>query len=197
MIKFQIILGLYLFCLLNSSTDYIDYDSTHRIYDVDTLETYEFGRYDHFFYFRCEATPDDDMYIEIKTYHNEQYPHDQSDFKVDVCGWDKYPSNYDVIYGHSNCANDIRVKISYGSLHAYYKYTFNTLDNVDYIAFCLTIQQSYYYPLSIYIYSENAMAVWLLLIIIFLPCIVVAAVVFYFLRRFGCIRIGVSSNVIA
>ena len=199
MIKFQIILGLCLFSLLNSSTDYYDYDDYHRIYDVDTLETYYFTAtvyYKHSFYFRCDATPDDDMYIEIKTYHDPYYLHYDSDFKVDVCGWNYKPSYDEVVNGHTNCANDIKVKISTGSQYAYYKYTFNTLNDVDYIAFCMTIQQETYYPLSIYIYSENAMAIWLLLIIIFLPCIIVAAVVFYILRRFGCIRIGVSSNVI-
>ena len=74
-------------------------------------------------------------------------------------------------------------------------YPFTTGANVEYIAIRVNVLRSLDY-LSIYVYSSKGMALAILLVIIFLPCIVVAAVVIYFLRRFGIIRIGVSSNMI-
>ena len=65
-----------------------------------------------------------------------------TDFKVDICGYDHEPSKQEYISGHSNCRVGLVPTITYEAdyydqnlLSAYYKYTIETLYNVEYLVF--------------------------------------------------------------
>ena len=168
----------------------IDYNTR---YYVD-MSQYKWGYLPagYTYYFRIDAEEDDEMEVRLKVYHNAI-----SSFIVDVCGYNFYPTDDVIIENQDYCkytlgaAKETYIGVEYDE----YYYPFTTSSNIDYIAIRLQIRASLHY-LSIYVYSEKGMALAILLVIIFLPCIIVAAVVIYLLRRFGCIRIGVSSNMI-
>ena len=143
------------------------------------------------YYFILSCEPDDEMEVRLTVIHTA-YAY----FDVDVCAYTRYPDERYIIENQNYCGVPLPLeRIDQDNNYDEYIYPFTTGVNVQYIAIKLDINEPLHY-LSIYIYSSKGMALAILLVIIFLPCIVVAAVVVYFLRRFGCIRIGVSSNMI-
>ena len=74
-----------------------------------------------------------------------------------------------------------------------YLYDFKTADNVHYLGIRIENLLPLHY-LSVYVYSAKGSNLALILILIFLSCIIIAAIVIFFLKKYGIITIGVSSN---
>ena len=162
------LLGLLLFGFINLSTD------DPNIYDIEVLNEYTFiTNYDNY-YFRMPVSSLDNMYVRLKcpnTGYNSIH-----DFKFDICGFNGKPSREQVKQGHSYCANYNTPTIDYEGQNAIYKYYFSTLENINYLALSLYMQTGIR-PYTLYVYSENSLGVSIILLIIFLPCIIVAAIV--------------------
>ena len=91
------------------------------------------------FYFRVPVESNNDFELRLKVYNNSII-----NFKVDLCGFEYYPSDYEMKIGHSKCL--INQKYSNTSTvgnFTNYKYSFNTLENVNY----LSIHTENYYDL--------------------------------------------------
>ena len=168
------------------------YDITYnKVYEVDMTK---FAPYNYMpggtsYYFRVPVEEDDSMQIQLTVQKGAII-----DFKVDVCGFYGRPSDSQVITGHDNCRNALSGKFDGTEYDRdVYLYDFETITGINYLAIHIQTQASLYY-LSVYIYSAKGTAIALILILIFLPCIIIAAIVIFCLQRCGVISIGVSSN---
>ena len=158
------------------------YSSTEGVKDLDVLTTYEFRSGYSNYYFRVKVSSLDNLYLELKA---ENYGTNSGrDFKFDICGFYDYPSDNQVINGHEYCENDLYPTLDRRSDYVHYRYTFSTLKDISYLALSLTMRTSIY-PYTLYIYSESGMGAAIIVLIICLPCIIVAAVVFA-VCRFCC-----------
>ena len=167
----------------------IDYNTRYYV-DMSQF-TWGYLPANFWYYFRIDAEEDDEMEVRLQVYSNAI-----SYFKVDVCAYNFYPKDDYIINNQEYCKYPlILTEKEYDGRYVELFYPFTTGSNVEYIAIRVQVLQSLDY-LSVYVYSSKGMALAILLVIIFLPCIVVAAVVVYFLKRCGIIRIGVSSNMI-
>ena len=188
---------LFLGCIL-SSTDYKFYDITfNKEYIVDITqwrEGYLPGNFNY--YFRLQAIPSDDLQIQLTVLINAVI-----DFQVDICGFYDCPSDDSALSGYGgSCANSLQGVITDdGYKYKTYSYPFSTTENVNYLTIHMQNKLALHY-LSVYVYSKTGkqlsaagLALGILLLIIFLPCIIVVAVVVFILRRCGCITIGTSS----
>ena len=143
------------------------------------------------YYFRIDAEEEDEMDIRLKVISSAY-----ADFYVDVCAYRSYPDDYFIINNQNLCGTRLTyTEVENDGNYVELYYPFTTGLNTEYIAIRVEVRLALHY-LSVYVYSSKGMALAILLVIIFLPCILVAAVVAYFLRRCGIIRIGVSSNTI-
>ena len=186
-----------LFALAMCSSDYSDYDygNSHLYYiKFNKRYTVDVNRYPdrylpagHSYYFGLAVEPDDEMHVECRV-----QPDAVIDFKVDVCPFYSEPSPAELITGNAACANGLKGTMSKESDHDLYVYPFSTSTNVYYISAHLQNSHSLYY-LDVLIYSEKGMGLALLILIICLPCIIVAAIVIFICRKLGCIRVTSSS----
>ena len=167
----------------------IDYNTR---YYVDMYQFYEgYLPAGFVYFFRIDAEEDDEMEVRLKVISNAI-----TYFQVDVCAYSFYPSDDYIINNQNYCGISLAcTERETDGRYTELFYPFTTGLNVEYIAIRVTVLRSLDY-LSVYVYSSKGMAIAILLLIIFLPCIIVAAVVVYFLKRCGIIRIGVSSNMI-
>ncbi len=167
----------------------IDYNTR---YYVDMYQFYEgYLPAGFVYFFRIDAEEDDEMEVRLKVISNAI-----AYFQVDVCAYSLYPSDDYIINNQNYCGISLAcTERETDGRYTELFYPFTTGANVEYIAIRVTVLRSLDY-LSVYVYSSKGMAIAILLLIIFLPCIIVAAVVVYFLKRCGIIRIGVSSNMI-
>ena len=190
----------YLLVLIGYVLSTTDYDGGY-VLDIDYNTRYyvDMNKYpghvlpaNYIYFFRIDAEEDDEMEVRLQVLTGAY-----SYFDIDVCGYTFNPSDYQIWTEQNYCGINLGdpKDSSVDGIYTEYYFPFTTGSNVEYIAIRLVIRIPLSY-LSIYVYSEKGMALAILLVIIFLPCIVVAAVVIYLLRRFGCIRIGVSSNMI-
>ena len=188
----ELLIALLAFMLIGLTSPASEY-----VYDVSVLSYYKVYTQTYSndgYYFRISVNTQDNMYIQIETDYTEGY-HYTNDFKVDICGYDHRPTNQECISGHQNCRVGLTPTITFDREYydetqysAYYKYTFDTLDNVNYLAFCVTCLNPTRYFKTLYVYSgKTALAVWIILLIIFLPCICIAAIVVVVLRLCGCV----------
>ena len=188
----ELLIALLAFMLIGLTSPASEY-----VYDVSVLSYYKVYTQTYSndgYYFRISVNTQDNMYIQIETDYTEGY-HYTNDFKVDICGYDHRPTNQECISGHQNCRVELTPTITFDREYydetqysAYYKYTFDTLDNVNYLAFCVTCLNPTRYFKTLYVYSgKTALAVWIILLIIFLPCICIAAIVVVVLRLCGCV----------
>ena len=158
------------------------YSSTEGVKDLDVLTTYEFRSGYSNYYFRVKVSSLDNMYLELTAVNYGT--NSERDFKFDICGFYDYPSDNQVINGHEYCENDLYPTLDRRSDYVHYRYTFSTLKDISYLALSLTMRTSIY-PYTLYIYSESGMGAAIIVLIICLPCIIVAAVVFA-VCRFCC-----------
>ena len=188
----ELLIALLAFMLIGLTSPASEY-----VYDVSVLSYYKVYTQTYSndgYYFRISVNTQDNMYIQIETDYTEGY-HYTNDFKVDICGYDHRPTNQECISGHQNCRVGLTPTITFDREYydetqysAYYKYTFDTLDNVNYLAFCVTCLNPARYFKTLYVYSgKTALAVWIILLIIFLPCICIVAIVVVVLRLCGCV----------
>ena len=175
-----------LLLLIGSILSSTDYDEKYyHFYDITFNERYyvDVTRYDegylpggHNYYFRLGVYPNDKMEIQCTVQRYAIIA-----FKVDVCPFTYKPSNNDVYHGNAYCANGLSGEKTEYETYDRYTYPFSTSENVNYLAVHLQNYQSLNY-LDVYIYSESGMGVSLILLIIFLPCIIIAAVVLVILK---------------
>ena len=167
-----------------------------KFYDIVNNKEYvvnitDFGDFlpDNFHYFfRLSVEEDDKMQIQIKVFRNAII-----DFKVDVCGFATYPDDFSVFFFNTDCYpldNKIGRSDDYYDM---YLYDYETADNIHYLGIHMENLHPLHY-LSVYVYSNKGSYLALILILIFLPCIIIAAIVIFCLRRYGIITIGASSN---
>ena len=171
-------------------------DADSKFYDIVYNKEYEvdisqFGQYlpaNFHYYFRLSVEEDDKMQIQLKVFRNAVIK-----FNVDVCGFQTFPNTYAVWTGNSACA---RLNNKVGRQDDYYDmylYDFETAIGIHYLGIHMENLLALHY-LSVYVYSAKGSYIALILILIFLPCIIIAAIVIFCLRRCGIITIGVSSN---
>ena len=178
---------LFLIGLIASYGPYFYDINYNTLYEVDMAK---FAPYNYMpggtsYYFRVPVEEDDAMQIQLTVDKGAVI-----NFKVDVCGFYGRPSDSQVISGHNNCRNALQGKFDgTDSKGDVYKYDFETITGINYLAIHIQTTDSLYY-LSVYIYSSKGTAIALILILIFLPCICIAAIVIFFLRRCGVITIG-------
>ena len=163
-----VIFGLLLLGLIHSSSD--------DVKDLEVLTEYEFVTGLTQYYCRVAVSSQDNMYLELKT--NNAGNNYKGDFKLDVCGYHDWPSNSQVIAGHSGCVNDITPTVTPSGSYAYYRYTWSTIQDIYYLGFSLYMKRpSQVYPYTLYIYSEGMGIVSILLLLVLLPCIIIAAII--------------------
>ena len=184
----------YLLLLIGSimaSTEYfydISYNTEYEV-DMSKFYPYNFMPAGTHYYFRVAVEEDDKMQIQLTVQKNAII-----NFKVDVCGFMGRPSDSQVLNGHDRCRNSLSGRLDRTEHDRdIYLFDFETITGVNYLAIHLENYDSLYY-LSVYIYSAKGSYIALILILIFLPCIIIAAIVIFCLRRCGVISIGVSSN---
>ena len=165
---FPVLFGLLLLGFTNSSSD--------KVRDLDVLTEYTFVTGYTQYYFRVKVSSLDNMYLELSA--TDTGYNSGSDFKFDICGFHDYPNDYQVTTGHSYCANANIPTITRSGGYAYYRYTWSTLQDIYYLAFSLTmLKPNQVYPHTLYIYSESGFGITLLLLVILLPCIIIAAII--------------------
>ena len=186
MIKIYLVL---LIGIALASTDYKFYDINYNTeYEVDISY---FGQYlpaNFHYFFRLSVEPDDKMQIQLKVLKNAII-----DFHVDICGFQTFPDSRNIFFGNPACVRLKNTRSSYDSYYDKYLYDFETATGIYYLGVHLENLASLHY-LSVYVHSAKGSYIALILILIFLPCIIIAAIVIFCLRRCGIITIGVSSN---
>ena len=193
-----LLIALLSFMLIGLTSPSIEY-----VYDVSVLSYFKIYAQSYLndaYYFRVPFNNLDDMYFQIET-DNVVGLNYVTDFKVDICGYDHKPTTQECINGHSNCRVGLVPTITYEAeyydqslLSAYYKYTFATLDNVEYLVFCVTCMNPKRFLKTIYIYSNKAaldldkiaLAVLANILMIFLICICLSVIVWFILRFCRC-----------
>ena len=141
----------------------------------------------HRYFFSLKVEPNDKMSIECRVIHTAQIV-----FKVDVCPFNYEPNIQEILNGNSACAYNLQASPSSDGTYDKYSFPFSTAENVNYITVCLINQQSLDY-LDVYIYSEKGMAAYIWVLIICSPCIIIALIVYFVCRQFGCIRVTSDS----
>ena len=180
-----------------TSTDY-DYDSWgfklydiyyNTAYEVDTTQFKEKFLPQYFrYYFRLKVEEDDKMQIQLTVIKRAI-----AQFDVRVCAYQTFPDDHYIISGHSGCVF-LEPKLDHTDGNSdVYLFDFETQVGVYYLG---VLVRNYYALdyLQVYIFSAKGSYIALILILIFLPCIIIAAIVIFCLRRCGVITIGVSSN---
>ena len=159
------------------------YSSSDQVRNLDVLTEYKFVTGFSHYYFRVKVSSLDNMYLELTAL--DYGTNTDGDFKFDICGFYDYPSDEQVMTGHAYCANYNAPTLTKKNNYMYYRYTFSTLQDISYLALSLTMLRPDIYPYTLYIYSESGMGAAIIVLIICLPCIIVAAVVFA-VCRFCC-----------
>ena len=182
-------------------------NSKKKVEDLNILTEYIFLIDFTNYYFRVKISSLDNMYLQLSA--NDIGTNSQGDFKFDICGYKNNPSNDEIINSHEYCANDIIPSLVRTSDYIIYKYIWETLEDINYLSFHLTMKRNDVYPYKLYLYAEekkgetqnsteeSSGSVGIILLIIFLPCIIIAAIVVVVCRFFcgGCrLRIGGGSN---
>ena len=181
-------------CVLTST----DYDSWgYKLYDiyyntkyeVDTLQFKEGYLPANFqYYFRLQVEEDDKMQIQLTVIKRAIIQ-----FDVRVCAYQTKPDDNYIYSGHTSCVF-LNPEVDHTDGNAdVYLFDFETQVGIHYLGVLVRNYHALDY-LQVYIYSAKGSYVALILILIFLPCIIIAAIVIFCLRRCGVISIGVSSN---
>ena len=188
----------YLLVLIGCVLNLTDYDSWgYKLYDiyyntkyeVDTLQFKEGYLPANFqYYFRLQVEEDDKMQIQLTVIKRAI-----TKFDVRVCAYQTKPDDNYIYSGHNGCVFlDTKLDHSDGNYDVYL-FDFEKQVGVHYLGVLVRNYYSLDY-LQVYIFSAKGSYVALILILIFLPCIIIAAIVIFCLRRCGVITIGVSSN---
>ena len=190
----------YLLLLIGSALTSTDYDSWgYKLYDIyyNTDYTIDINQFpegylpaNFKYYFRLQVEEDDKMQIQLKVIKRAVIQ-----FVVRVCAYQTKPSEEEIYSGHNSCAL-LEPKLDHTDGNTdVYLFDFETQIGVYYLGVLVKNYQALDY-LNVYIYSAKGSYLALILILIFLPCIIIAAIVIFCLRRCGVISVGVSSNTI-
>ena len=136
--KLTLILALALLGLIFSS-------STEEIIDWKMFSSYEFKNYDpsmtYYFRIPLEYRGSLSIRIEVNYYMGKHLP---TDYKVDLCAFYNFPSDTEVIEGHSSCiVNLLPVLLAGTSLDnptiysEYYYYSLDVPLEAEYLVICL------------------------------------------------------------
>ena len=167
-----------------------------KFYDIVYNQEYvvnitDFGDYlpENFqYFFRLSIEEVDKIQIQLKVFKNETIK-----FNVDVCGFETYPKNFSDFFFNLDCY-PLENKIGRSDdKYDMYLYDFKIRVNIHYLGIRIQNLLALHY-LSVYVYSAKGSYLALILILIFLPCIIIAAIVIFCLRKYGIINLGVSSN---
>lgn len=131
-------------------------------------------------YIRIPSFSQDNMEIQLSTH----YVYDKyTAFQVDVCQYDKLPTESQVYYGDPGrpCNNDIKNVSDEDKL---FRYPFSTESEINYLSIRIINKQQDLNYLNIFVYSETGMAIALLVVVIVLPILVVGAIGYYLFKKF-------------
>lgn len=192
--------AFYLLLLIGCTFTSTDYDNWgYKLYDIYynteyTVDTSQFSEgylpANFQYYFRLRVEEDDKMQIQLSVIKRAVIQ-----FDVRVCAYQTQPTDQQIYSGHQGCAF-LTPKLDHSDGNTdVYKFDFETQVGVYYLG---VLVRNYYALdyLNVYIYSAKGSYLALILILIFLPCIIIAAIVIFCLRRCGVISVGVSSNTI-
>ena len=140
---------------------------------------------DYQIYIRISSFSEDKCEVQLTTKtnaYNKRY-----DFKVDICKYSDKPTESQVYYGdvHRPCHNDIPNE---SKENMYYQFPFSTETNVNYLSIRITNNLGPLNYLSIKIYSQTGMAIAVLVVVIVLPVLVVAGIVYLLLKKCGVLK---------
>ena len=138
-------------------------------------------------YIRSEIFSNDTVEIRLET----EDKFSSTAFRTDVCQYKEKPVESQVYYGQGSvkCQADIP---NSSKEDKYYAFPFKTELDVHHLSIIIFNQinpstEGYARYLDIYIYSETGMGVALLVVIIVVPILIVAGIVGFLLKKFGCI----------
>ena len=169
-------------------------DSSLYYYKLELLQEFQLPTYfstKASYYFVAEAISQDSMYIRYKTnkYEPGTFTILPVGFSVQICGYKDCPDETQA-KSRGNCVNSNTPDITYDDIYQYHKFTFKTLEDVNWLSFVTRMQKLSYNLnyLTVYVFSEKAMEAWLLAIIIVAPILLIGAVVGVVLKKLGCIK---------
>ena len=163
----------------------LDYNQHYDLYTLRFVNAIIPEKYQIFI--RIKVISDDNMEIRLTT--DVTYDR-KNDFKVDVCQYKDRPVESQVYYGkgYVKCDNNLP---NSSEEDKKYVYSFSTELEVKYLSISMinyitndSKGRALKY-LDIYIYSETGMAIAILVTIIVVPIIVVGAIIYFVLRKFG------------
>ena len=135
-------------------------------------------------YIRISVFGDDEMEIQLTTH--KAYDKNTA-FKVDVCQYVDKPTEEQVYYGNGAAKTQAYLENTSDDEEKYI-YPFTTIQGINYLSISIINQLSDLDYLNIYIYSKTGMAIAVLIVIIVVPILIVAGIVYFVLRKLQIIK---------
>ena len=153
-------------------------------YPIDTEKfTYTQKRIPYLYqiFIRIGVFDDDEMEIQLTTH--EAYDKNTA-FKVDVCQYEKKPTEEQVYYGNKAaiCQTGLGNE---SKKEGKYHYPFTTGKGIRYLSISIINQLSNLDYLYIYIYSKKGLAAAIIAVIVIVPAVIIGAVVYFILKKLG------------
>ena len=132
-------------------------------------------------FIRIGVFDDDEMEIQLTTH--EAYDKNTA-FKVDVCQYEKKPTEEQVYYGNKAaiCQTGLGNE---SKKEGKYHYPFTTGKGIRYLSISIINQLSNLDYLYIYIYSKKCLAAAIIAVIVIVPAVIIGAVVYLILKKLG------------
>lgn len=156
--------------------------SLNHVYYVDLLQEIELRDCLDPYYFKIPAFSNDDMAIKTKVYY--PYYTMPENFQVYIKGFSENPSDDQIRYDSSGWYRLIEYDFDRGTTYDSYSYPFETIENVQYLGFYFKCDS--YDFVIFWVYSKTATKLVLILLCIFIPLIVIGAIVGVVLKKCGC-----------
>ena len=131
-------------------------------------------------FIRIPSFSQDNMEIQLTTH---KVYNKQTAFKVDVCQYDKLPTESQVYYGDPDrpCNRDIQ---NISEEEKLFRFPFSTESKINYLSIRIINKEQDLGYLNIYVYSETGMAIAVLVVVIVLPVLAVGAIGYFLYRKF-------------
>jgi hypothetical protein len=158
--------------------------------DIEYLTEYvvDMGPFHNFipagseYYFRMLVSENDTIEIQLTVQKRAVIY-----FDVNVCLWDRKPTDYDIWRLTDNCGGYLTGELEDDLVdRTVYVYPFETDINCHYLSTHIKLRDSLNY-LSIKIYSKNVLAAYIIVLIVVGPLILIGAIVAVVCKKMGCI----------
>lgn len=150
-----------------------------HVYPVKLLDKIYLGDCYGSYYFKMPAFEEDKMSIDAMVYK----PYDMASFNMQISGFSHEPDKYEV--WKAQWTPLIEYKFQEHSDYDTYSYPFETRKDVNYIGFYFS--SNYHYKTEIYINSEKASYLVLIIVLVVVVLAIIGGVVSFILKKFGII----------